>query len=91
MPGEGLEPSRGKPSQDFKSCAFFVGRARIEMTGPTCVWSVGESTFAANQNTPFQFRAQFRAQLADFRLFRATSYLGNMLIYKELLGCGGGI
>ncbi len=22
MPGEGLEPSRGKPSQDFKSCAF---------------------------------------------------------------------
>ncbi len=23
VPGEGLEPSRGKPSQDFKSCAFF--------------------------------------------------------------------
>ena len=22
VPGEGLEPSRGKPSQDFKSCAF---------------------------------------------------------------------
>ena len=42
VPGEGLEPSRGKPSQDFKSCAFFVGRARIKMTGQTCVWSVGE-------------------------------------------------
>ncbi len=24
VPGEGLEPSRRKPSQDFKSCAFFV-------------------------------------------------------------------
>ncbi len=23
VPGEGLEPSRGKPSQDFKSCACF--------------------------------------------------------------------
>jgi len=22
VPGEGLEPSRGKPSQDFKLCAF---------------------------------------------------------------------
>ncbi len=22
VPGEGLEPSRGKPSQDFKSCGF---------------------------------------------------------------------
>ncbi len=42
VPGEGLEPSRGKPSQDFKSCAFFVGRAWIKMTGPTCVGSVSE-------------------------------------------------
>ena len=25
VPGEGLEPSRGKPSQDFKDCTFFCG------------------------------------------------------------------
>jgi len=24
VPGEGLEPSRGKPSQDFKSCAAYL-------------------------------------------------------------------
>ncbi len=24
VPGEGLEPSRGKPSQDFKSCAYLL-------------------------------------------------------------------
>ncbi len=54
------------------------------MTGPTCVWSVGESTFASNQNTPFQFRAQFRAQLADFGLFKPTSCFFNVLIYREL-------
>jgi len=33
VPGEGLEPSRGKPSQDFKSCAFFVGPAWMKMAG----------------------------------------------------------
>ncbi len=33
---------------------------------------------------PFQFRAQFWAQLADFRLFRATGYFCNILMYREL-------
>ena len=33
VPGEGLEPSRGKPSQDFKSCAFFIVPARMKMAG----------------------------------------------------------
>ncbi len=33
VPGEGLEPSRGKPSQDFKSCAFFIGPAWMKMAG----------------------------------------------------------
>ncbi len=31
VPGEGLESSRGKPSQDVKSCAFFIGPDRMKM------------------------------------------------------------
>jgi len=32
VPGEGLEPSPGKPSQDFKSCGFFfVGPERMKL------------------------------------------------------------
>ncbi len=34
VPGEGLEPSRGKPSQDFKSCAFFAGTCGNESDRP---------------------------------------------------------
>ncbi len=31
VPGEGLEPSRGKPSQGLKSCAFFIGPDRMKI------------------------------------------------------------
>jgi len=54
------------------------------MTGPTCVWSVGESVWTAPQNALIQFRAQFWAQLTVFEHFRATRGLFNLLIYRDL-------
>ncbi len=59
VPGEGLEPSRGKPSQDFKSCAFFVGYARIKMTGPMCVWSVSEVLLRPTKTPLFNLGLSF--------------------------------
>ncbi len=70
VPGEGLEPSRGKPSQDFKSCAFFVGRARIKITGPTCVWSVSEVLLRPTK-TPFSIQGTVLGTVGPFQAFQS--------------------
>ena len=82
-PGRDSNPHEGNPHRILSPVRFFVGRARMKMTGPRCS-SISERAFDSHQNTPFQFRAQFWAQLADFRLFRATSYFCNVLMYREL-------
>ena len=73
-----------EPSQAFKSCACFCRACQDENDRSDVCLECQRRTFAANQNALFQFRAQFRAQLADFRLFRATSYFCNILMYREL-------
>ena len=78
-PGRDSNPHEGNPHRILSPVRFFVGRARMKMTGPRCS-SISERAFDSHQNTPFQFRAQ----LADFRLFRATGYFCNILMYREL-------
>ncbi len=81
-PGRDSNPHEGNPHRILSPVRVFVGRARMKMTGPRCS-TISKKAFASQKNTRMQFRAQFWAQLAHFRLFRATSYLGNMLIYNK--------
>ena len=76
--------TRDNPHRILSPVGFFVGRAKMKDDRPDVCLECQLSTFAANPNSPLQFRAQFWAQLALFEYSRATSYFFNLLIYSEL-------
>ncbi len=79
-PGRDSNPHEGNPHRILSPVRFLSDV--WERKWPVC--GAFEYRFRAPKNALFQFRAQFRAQLADFGLFRPTSCFFNVLMYREL-------
>ncbi len=74
VPGEGLEPSRGKPSQDFKSCACFLTERRA----------------CSRFRLPENFFLNKRSSRPEHKLFQLNKYdlgLGLVVFLLTLCSC----
>ncbi len=90
-PGRNSNPHEGNPHRILSPVRFFVGRARIKMTGPTCVWSVGEVLLRPTKTPFFNLGHSFGH---SWPISGFSEQLGIWLMcwfVRSFVGCGGGI